>query len=69
MSAEGDGEENYRVREGSPLHVALTEAMYDHGRWERPGLPPPALEWTVTLPAAKGRLRAALERVRLLLRR
>ena len=38
---------SYRVREGSPLHIALTEAMYDHGRWDRPGAPPPALEWTV----------------------
>jgi hypothetical protein len=62
MGTEGDDER-------TPLHAAIAEAMYDHGRWERPGPPSPALEWTVTLPAAKGRLRAALERVRLLLRR
>jgi hypothetical protein len=39
------------VREGTPFHASLTEAMYDAGRWERPGPPPPALEWTVWSPA------------------
>jgi hypothetical protein len=29
------------------FQAAIAEAMYDHGRWERPGPPPPVLEWTV----------------------
>lgn len=34
------------MSDNAAMQAAIAEAMYDHGRWERPEPLPPSPEWT-----------------------